>query len=196
MAGRFFSSEPPGKPQCTGYSISQCPKPVGCGFKEKEAPASKWRTQWVHSLVTRQLSFPKCCRKSCSPIFQSLPGHPGGDHRERKALDAKIPHLREGTGWCWGWAWALALGLQWLAPCYPRRKEKAWLWLWLKIHWWEDMDLWKPFFKKTFWLPQRHVGIFIPWRGTEPIPPALKVWSLNHWTTRGGPGRKPSLQLL
>ena len=116
VAGRFFTSEPPGKAQSTGYPISQCPKQVGCGFKEKEAPASKWRTQWVHFLVTRQLSFSTCCRRPCSPIFQSLPGHPGGDHTERKALDAKIAHLREGTGGCWGWAWALALGLRWLAP--------------------------------------------------------------------------------
>ena len=125
MAGRFFTSEPPGEPQSTGYPVSQCPKPVGCGFKEKEAPALKWRTR-VHSLVTRQLSFPKCCRKSCSPIFQSLPGHPGGDHTERKALDAKIPYLREGTSRCGGWAWVLASGLRGLAPCYSRRKEKAW----------------------------------------------------------------------
>ena len=40
------------------------------------------------------------------------------------------------------------------------------------------------FFGKTFWPRQRHVGILVPWRGTEPVPPVFKVWSFNHWTTR------------
>ena len=25
----------------------------------------------------------------------------------------------------------------------------------------------------------------IPWPGMEPLPPALEVWSPNHWTTTG-----------
>ena len=27
----------------------------------------------------------------------------------------------------------------------------------------------------------------VPWPGTEPRPPELVVWSLNHWTTRKVP---------
>ena len=27
----------------------------------------------------------------------------------------------------------------------------------------------------------------VPWPGVEPRPPALGVWSLSHWTTRGSP---------
>ena len=27
-------------------------------------------------------------------------------------------------------------------------------------------------------------GIFVPQPGVKPLPPALKVWSLNHWPTR------------
>ena len=27
-------------------------------------------------------------------------------------------------------------------------------------------------------------GILVPQPGIEPMPPALEVWSLNHWTTR------------
>ena len=26
-------------------------------------------------------------------------------------------------------------------------------------------------------------GILVPQTGIEPVPPALAVWSLNHWTT-------------
>ena len=33
-----------------------------------------------------------------------------------------------------------------------------------------------------------HVG-WSPWPGSEPRPPALRVWSLSHWTTRGVPRR-------
>ena len=31
-------------------------------------------------------------------------------------------------------------------------------------------------------------GILVPWPGIEPVPPALEVQSLNHWTTREVPG--------
>ena len=30
-------------------------------------------------------------------------------------------------------------------------------------------------------------GILVPQPGTEPPPPALEAWSLNHWTTREVP---------
>ena len=30
-------------------------------------------------------------------------------------------------------------------------------------------------------------GILVPRPGIEPTPPALEVWSLNHWTTREVP---------
>ena len=30
-------------------------------------------------------------------------------------------------------------------------------------------------------------GTFVPWSGIKPVPPALKAWSLNHWTCREVP---------
>ena len=30
-------------------------------------------------------------------------------------------------------------------------------------------------------------GILVPWPRIEPVPPALEVWSLNHWTAREVP---------
>ena len=27
-------------------------------------------------------------------------------------------------------------------------------------------------------------GILIPWPEIEPMPPAVEVWSLDHWTTK------------
>ena len=30
-------------------------------------------------------------------------------------------------------------------------------------------------------------GILVPWPGIEPVPPAVKAWSLNHWTAREVP---------
>ena len=51
------------------------------------------------------------------------------------------------------------------------------------------------FFKKNpfmylffyFWLHHAACGILIPRPGTEPMPPAVEVRSLNHWTTREVP---------
>ena len=40
----------------------------------------------------------------------------------------------------------------------------------------------KNFLKKIFWLNCVAYGILVPQPGIEPMPPALKVWSLNHWT--------------
>ena len=72
------------------------PKIVGCRSEELKHPLqNEGHNEGVCCLPGSQLSSPKCRRKSCSPFFQSLPGHPGGDHGERKALDAKIPHVRE-----------------------------------------------------------------------------------------------------
>ena len=46
-------------------------------------------------------------------------------------------------------------------------------------------------FKKNNYLaaPGVSCGIWdpVPWPGMEPRPPALGVWSLNHWTTRAVP---------
>ena len=36
--------------------------------------------------------------------------------------------------------------------------------------------------KKNLWLNCVAYGILVPQPGIEPMPPALKVWSLNHWT--------------
>ena len=39
----------------------------------------------------------------------------------------------------------------------------------------------------NFWPCCAACTILVPWPGMEPAPPALEVWSLNHWTTRGSP---------
>ena len=36
----------------------------------------------------------------------------------------------------------------------------------------------------VFWPHHAACGILVPLPGIEPVPPAVKVWSLNHWTTR------------
>ena len=42
--------------------------------------------------------------------------------------------------------------------------------------------------KKNFFLPHHMArGIFIPWPGIEPSPPAVETLSLNHWTAWEGP---------
>ena len=51
-----------------------------------------------------------------------------------------------------------------------------------------------------FWLCHPACGILVLWPGIEPMPPAMEVWSLNHWTARevplllqwgwGGPGEE------
>ena len=48
--------------------------------------------------------------------------------------------------------------------------------------------IWPPIFFFFFW--PRHVAcrIFVLQSGTEPMPPALGVQSLNYWTTREVPG--------
>ena len=35
-----------------------------------------------------------------------------------------------------------------------------------------------------FWPHHAAYGILVPWPGMEPTLPAVKAWSLNHWTTR------------
>ena len=37
----------------------------------------------------------------------------------------------------------------------------------------------------SFWPYCAAWGILVLWPGTEPVPPAVEVRSLNHWTTRG-----------
>ena len=38
-----------------------------------------------------------------------------------------------------------------------------------------------------FWPCHVACGILVPWPGIEPGPPAVEVWSPNHWTTREFP---------
>ena len=33
----------------------------------------------------------------------------------------------------------------------------------------------------------RPCGFLVPWTGIEPMPPALEVWSINHWTAKEVP---------
>ena len=39
-------------------------------------------------------------------------------------------------------------------------------------------------FFKIFWLHHATCGILVLWPGIEPVPCAVKVWSLNHWLRR------------
>ena len=52
------------------------------------------------------------------------------------------------------------------------------------------------FFKKIFWggLHPAACRILVHWPGTEPIPPAVEIWSLNHWTSRDSDNATPSPQ--
>ena len=43
------------------------------------------------------------------------------------------------------------------------------------------------FFFFLFWLCHVACGILVPWPETEPVPPAVEVHSLNHWTAREFP---------
>ena len=38
-----------------------------------------------------------------------------------------------------------------------------------------------------FWLCHMACRILVPWPGFEPMPPAVEVQSLNHWTPQGSP---------
>ena len=47
------------------------------------------------------------------------------------------------------------------------------------------------FFGFSFFFGHQACGIFIPWPGIEPFPPAVEAWSLNCWTNReGSPERR------
>ena len=43
----------------------------------------------------------------------------------------------------------------------------------------------KPFFFSFLWPHCAALGILVPQPGIEPVSPAMEVWSLNHWITRG-----------
>ena len=45
-------------------------------------------------------------------------------------------------------------------------------------------------FNFNFWLHCAACGILVPQPGIEPVPPALEVQSLNHWTAREVPHEK------
>ena len=38
-----------------------------------------------------------------------------------------------------------------------------------------------------FWPCRVACGILVPWPGIKPVPPAVEVWSPNHWTAREVP---------
>ena len=38
-----------------------------------------------------------------------------------------------------------------------------------------------------FWLPAVACRILVPWPEIEPVPPAMEVWNLNHWSTKETP---------
>ena len=56
-----------------------------------------------------------------------------------------------------------------------------------------DCHIWGLF---IFWLCQEAWGTLVPRLGIEPVAPALKVWSLSHWTTREIPRESFSFILL
>ena len=46
-----------------------------------------------------------------------------------------------------------------------------------------------------FWLHHLVCGILVPQPRIKPVPPALEVCSLNHWTAKGSPKSSPILKL-
>ena len=52
-------------------------------------------------------------------------------------------------------------------------------------HDWNDLALTNYYY--YFRLCHVAYGILVPWPGFKPGPPAVEVWSLNHWTTREVP---------
>ena len=46
------------------------------------------------------------------------------------------------------------------------------------IKWWKPVTFFFFFFGHTTWHAE------LPWPGIEPVSPAVKAWSLNHWTAR------------
>ena len=51
----------------------------------------------------------------------------------------------------------------------------------------DEMTEWSPSLQCFFWLHGAACGILGPGPGIEPAPPAVEVWSLNHWTARDVP---------
>ena len=47
-----------------------------------------------------------------------------------------------------------------------------------------------PIYLFIFGCSVQFVGILVPWPGMQPMPPAVEVWSPNHWTTREFPRSK------
>ena len=67
--------------------------------------------------------------------------------------------------------------------CFPRDTGLA-LSLALQAHKYSPSGLFPPSPFKIFWLCSTACGIFVPWPAVKPASPALKTWSLNHWTPR------------
>ena len=47
-----------------------------------------------------------------------------------------------------------------------------------------------------YWLCRTTCRILVPWPGIEPVPPAVKAQSLNHWTTREVPTQLLQAELI
>ena len=67
--------------------------------------------------------------------------------------------------------------------------KKNWKWLQYyfdqEINWFSGVFLGHNFFLSFFfWLDFTACGILVPQPGIEPMPPAMGVWSPNHWTTQ------------
>ena len=69
---------------------------------------------------------------------------------------------------------------------------------------WDFCSLWHGgFFSCDIWTLSCSMRDLVPWSGIELRPPALRAWSLSHWTTREVPGANilswemfPELQVL
>ena len=59
----------------------------------------------------------------------------------------------------------------------------------LSLLWMEYFSIYKCYFFFFFWPCCAACGIIIPWPGIEPMPPAMAMQSLNHWTAREVPER-------
>ena len=93
----------------------------------------------------------------------------------------KLPAVQETGVWPLGWEDPLEEGMATLSRILARRtswtKEPGRL---------QSMGSQQQHFKNYFYFWPRCVacGTLVPWPGMKPMPPALAVWSLNHWIAR------------
>ena len=122
--------------------------------------------------------------------------------REREGLNWRVLHMDGHLEWTFTYTMILHVFILYIFMEHP---QGARLWYWINLtktltlwsedsqgepdHGWVNKDGKALFlFSFFFFLPHHAAcGILVPWPGIKHIPPALKVWSLNHRTSREFP---------